>query len=51
MVAHSHGSIWNAADPARSLQPWHADLTKRQVKAPKVYVRDSGLPHGLFKIA
>ncbi len=29
----------------RQLQPWHANLRKRQVKSPKVYVRDSGLLH------
>jgi len=34
----------------RQLQPWHADLRKRQVKAPKVYVRDSGLLHQLLGI-
>lgn len=73
MVAHCHGSIWNAADPARSLgigestvrryldqftgllvvrqlQPWNENLTKRQVKAPKVYIRDSGLLHVLLGI-
>ena len=32
----------------RQLQPWHANLGKRQVKMPKVYVRDSGLLHQLF---
>ncbi len=31
----------------RQLQPWHANLAKRQVKSPKVYVRDSGLLHQL----
>ena len=34
----------------RQLQPWHANLRKRQVKAPKVYVRDSGLLHRLLGI-
>ena len=29
----------------RSLKPWSANLKKRQVRAPKVYVRDSGLLH------
>ena len=71
MVAHYHGQIWNAAEPARALgvnqsttrrhldlltdalmlrqlQPWHANLGKRQVKSPKVYVRDSGLLHQLL---
>ncbi len=34
----------------RQLPPWHANLGKRQVKAPKVYVRDSGLLHHLLGI-
>ncbi|MBI5851013.1 MAG: ATP-binding protein [Planctomycetes bacterium] len=29
----------------RQLQPWHENLGKRQVKAPKVYFRDPGLLH------
>jgi hypothetical protein len=32
----------------RQLQPWHENLNKRQVKAPKVYLRDSGLLHTLL---
>lgn len=35
----------------RQLQPWHANLKKRQVKAPKVYLRDSGLLHTLLGLA
>ena len=73
MLAHCHGQIWNAAEPARSLgvseptvrryldtlthtlmvrqlQPWHENLGKRQVKAPKVYFRDSGLLHALMAV-
>lgn len=34
----------------RQLQPWHANLKKRQVKAPKIYFRDSGLLHRLLGI-
>ena len=34
----------------RQLQPWFANLKKRQVKAPKIYVRDSGLLHRLLGI-
>jgi hypothetical protein len=34
----------------RQLQPWHANTGKRQVKAPKVYVTDSGLLHGLLNL-
>jgi len=32
----------------RQLQPWHANLRKRQVKSPKVYLRNSGLLHQLL---
>jgi len=32
------------------LRPWSANLAKRQVKAPKVYLRDSGLLHTLLDI-
>ncbi|OFZ70172.1 MAG: hypothetical protein A2Z01_09650 [Betaproteobacteria bacterium RBG_16_58_11] len=34
----------------RQLQPWHENLGKRQVKSPKVYLRDSGLLHQLLGI-
>lgn len=34
----------------RQLQPWYANLGKRQVKSPKVYVRDSGLLHELLAL-
>ncbi len=34
----------------RQLQPWHANLRKRQVKSPKIYIRDSGLLHQLLGI-
>jgi predicted AAA+ superfamily ATPase len=73
MIAHYHGQVWNAAEPARSLglskptvrryldilqdvfmirvlQPWYANLQKRQVKSPKIYFRDSGLFHSLLGI-
>jgi predicted AAA+ superfamily ATPase len=73
MLAHYHGQIWNASEPAqalgisqptvrqyldalesafmvRVLQPWHANLKKRQVKSPKIYFRDSGLLHYLLGI-
>ena len=32
----------------RQLPPWFENLGKRQVKAPKVYIRDSGLLHALL---
>lgn len=34
----------------RQLRPWHENLSKRQVKSPKIYVRDSGLLHTLLRI-
>ncbi len=34
----------------RQLQPWFENLSKRQFKSPKVYVRDSGLLHALLSI-
>jgi hypothetical protein len=34
----------------RQLPPWFANTTKRQIKAPKVYFRDSGLLHYLLGI-
>lgn len=71
LLAHYHGQVWNAAEPARTLgisessvrryldllegvfmvrqlPPWHANLKKRQVKAPKIYIRDTGLLHQLL---
>jgi hypothetical protein len=35
----------------RRLEPWHANLGKRLVKSPKLYVRDSGLLHALLSIS
>jgi uncharacterized protein len=35
----------------RQLQPWFANTAKRQVKAPKIYFRDTGLLHELLGIA
>jgi predicted AAA+ superfamily ATPase len=34
----------------RQLPPWHANLAKRQVRSPKVFVEDSGLLHALLGI-
>jgi predicted AAA+ superfamily ATPase len=35
----------------RQLQPFHVNLKKRLVKAPKIYIRDTGLLHELLRIA
>ncbi|MGD8330248.1 MAG: ATP-binding protein [Acidobacteriota bacterium] len=42
--------ILSAALVVQPLQPWHANVKKRQVKAPKVYVRDVGILHALLDI-
>lgn len=34
----------------RQLQPWHENLSKRQVKSPKIYFRDTGLLHALIDV-
>jgi predicted AAA+ superfamily ATPase len=33
---------------AKRLEPWHENLAKRQVKAPKIYLSDSGILHTLL---
>lgn len=40
-----------AARLVRRLEPFHANLKKRLVKSPKIYLRDSGLLHALLGIA
>jgi len=40
--------ILTSAYMLRQLQPWHANLKKRQVKSPKIYFRDTGLLHSLL---
>ncbi len=34
----------------RQLLPWHENISKRQVRAPKVYIADSGLLHALLHL-
>jgi uncharacterized protein len=34
----------------RTLQPWHANISKRMIKKPKLYVCDSGILHRLLSI-
>lgn len=34
----------------RQLQPWHQNVGKRQIKAPKIYLRDSGVLHSLLDL-
>jgi uncharacterized protein len=46
-----HTDILEGAFLLRQLQPWHENISKRQVKSPKVYVRDSGILHSLLQVA
>jgi len=45
-----HLDILSGALMVRQLQPWHVNLGKRQVKSPKVYIRDTGLLHSLLGV-
>ncbi len=36
---------------ARRLAPWHTNVSKRLVKTPRLYLRDSGLTHALLSLA
>ena len=42
--------ILTGAFMVRQLQPWVENTNKRQVRAPKIYLRDSGLLHSLLNI-
>jgi len=42
--------ILTGALVVRQLQPWHENIAKRQVKSPKLYLRDSGVLHALLGI-
>ena len=42
--------ILSAALVVRQLRPWHENIAKRQVKAPKVYLQDSGVLHALLGV-
>ena len=46
----SYLDILSGTFMVRQLQPWHENLRKRQVKAVKIYLRDSGLLHTLLEI-
>ena len=50
MTARRYIEILGATFMVRLLQPWHANLGKRLVKRPKLYIKDSGLFHSLMRI-
>ncbi|MFH1219896.1 MAG: DUF4143 domain-containing protein [Candidatus Eisenbacteria bacterium] len=49
-TARHYLDILSGAFTLRVLAPWHENVGKRQVKSPKVYLRDSGLLHFLLGI-
>lgn len=51
MTVRRYLDILEGTFMARLLQPWHANIGKRLVKRPKLYIRDSGLLHTLLSIA
>ena len=42
--------VLTSAFVVKRLQPWHENVGKRQVKAPKVYFSDSGLLHVVLRL-
>jgi len=49
-TVRSYLDILTGTYMVRQLQPWHENIRKRQVKAPKIYLRDSGLLHSLLDL-
>ena len=49
-TARRYLDILAGAYMIRVLPPWFENLRKRQVKAPKIYLRDSGLLHALLQL-
>ena len=49
-TARRYLDIMAGAYMVRILPPWFENLGKRQVKAPKIYVRDTGLLHALLGV-
>lgn len=47
-TARRYLDILTGAYVVRQLPPWFENIAKRQVKAPKIYVRDTGLLHALL---
>jgi len=50
-TARRYLDILSGAYMVRVLPPWFENLKKRQVKAPKIYIRDSGIFHSLLQVS
>lgn len=51
VTIQSYIDILQGTFMVRRLQPWFANISKRQVKSPKIYFRDSGIYHSLMNIS
>ncbi len=49
-TARRYLDILTGAFMVRALPPWFANIRKRQVRSPKIYVRDTGLLHSLLTL-
>jgi len=49
-TARRYLDILAGAYMVRVLPPWFENLKKRQVKSPKIYLRDTGILHGLLQL-
>ena len=49
-TARRYLDILSGSYMIRQLPPWHENLKKRQVKSPKVFIRDTGLLHALLSL-
>ena len=49
-TARRYLDILAGAFMVRALPPWFANVRKRQVKAPRIYIRDTGLLHTLLTL-
>ena len=49
-TVHRYLDLLTGAFLVRQLQPWFVNIAKRQTRAPKVYLRDSGLLHALLGV-
>jgi len=50
VTARRYLDILSGAYMVRILPPWFENIRKRQVKAPKIYIRDSGILHALLQL-
>lgn len=49
-TARKYLDIFTGVFMVRQLQPWHVNIKKRQIKSPKVYIRDTGILHSFLDL-